>query len=103
MDKFYNYENADLINKDPFSTYGNMQIGESRYAFDDIDYIGAYGNIADTANVDKTIIFIVMEPIKITPMYYQLYALVGVKDMKYSATFANHDRMICLKSGENIV
>jgi hypothetical protein len=98
MDEFYSYNLGTLTNKDPFSAYGGMQVGESRYAFGSVNYTGALGNIADTANADKFITFTVMEPIKIAPMYYQPYALVGVKDMKYSATFANHGRMLCFKS-----
>lgn len=98
LDEFHTYTLGTLTNKDPFSAYGGSQIGESRYAFADVDYTGALTAIANGANADKYIEFTVMEPIRISPMYYSEYALVGVKDMKYSATFANYERMICLKS-----
>lgn len=79
-----------------------MQIGESRYAFD-ADYSTLLDKTANKSSVSggKTVLtftFTVMEPIRISPMYFSAYALHGVKDMTYSATFANHERMICAKA-----
>jgi hypothetical protein len=33
LDEFYNYSDANITGKDPFSNYGNIQIGESRFSF----------------------------------------------------------------------
>ena len=62
-----------------------------------IDYSPLLGiTINAGATASLTFTFTVMEAIKISPMYYSEYALHGIKDMVYTAQFANHHRMLCI-------
>ena len=98
-DEFYSYNLGTLTNKDPFAAYGGMQIGESRKAYVNIDYSTILAKTAnDGATTNLTLTFTVMEPIKISPLYFQPYALTGIKEMTYTATFSNFERMVCLKA-----
>jgi len=102
LDEFYSYNSAYLTTKDPFVPYGATQIGESRYAFSDIDYSEVLGyTLPQNTTAVRKLTFTVMEPIKVSPMYFQPYALTGIKNMQYSANFANHERMICIKKALN--
>jgi len=106
VDEFTSYDFGALTNKDPFAEYGGTQIGESRHAFFTkaiIDHLSENVNVPARANnvdgtLTRTFTVDIMEPVKISPFYYQPFAITGVDQLQYRAQFANLDRMFCLSS-----
>jgi hypothetical protein len=109
LDEFPTYGAAGNTAKDPFANYGNTEIGEPRRSFP-VEYSLFQGatamafdaNLADATTYKFNIDFDVMEPVKISPFYFQPYCLAGVKSLTYSASFSNIERAICASSKMDI-